>query len=257
MPTVSILGLSLYEKTGARLGAEMTWANYERFLDQHCFWQSLINSVEITGAVTVLSPLLAYPLAYMIAYHVPRRWQRLCPILAVLPFWTSYVVRSYAWLLVLAPNGIVNQTLLALGLTAAPLKLSFNTGATILGFVHFFTMLATLTIYASLVRINPRLVLAARDLGASGWQGFWRIIVPLSLPGVVAGAFLTVVVVIDDYVTPLILGGNNQLVLPQTIMMQIQRRADIPMAAALSIIMMLVIAAVYLAVARRLTARPA
>jgi spermidine/putrescine transport system permease protein len=188
---------------------------------------------------------------------VPPEWQRLCLMLAVLPFWTSYVVRSYAWLLVLAPNGVVNQTLLWIGIIEAPLKLSFNAGATVMGFVHFFTMLATLTIYASLARINPRLLLAARDLGASGWQVFARIVLPLAVPGLAAGAFLIIVVVMGDYVTPQILGGNNTLVLPQTIMMQIQRRGDVPMAAALSVILMVVVAAAYLALARRLTAERA
>jgi spermidine/putrescine transport system permease protein len=115
-------------------------------------------------------------------------------------------------------------------------------------------MLATLTIYASLVRINPRLVLAARDLGANGWQTFWRVIFPLSVPGVAAGVFLIVVITIGDYVTPQILGGGNKLVLPQTIIMQIQRRADIPMASALSVIMMLVVGLTYMLMARKLTA---
>ena len=205
----------------------------------------------LTGLVTVLS------LAATIAFRVPAHLQRLCLMLAVLPFWTSYVVRSYAWLLVLAPNGVINQTLLALGLTDAPLPLSFNRAATVMGFVHFFTMLATLTIYASLSRINPRLMLAARDLGASGVQVFARIILPLSVPGLAAGAFLIVVVVMGDYVTPQILGGNNDLVLPQTIMMQIQRRGDVPMATALSVVMMVVVAAAYLALARKLTAERA
>ena len=153
----------------------------------------------------------------------------------------------------LAPNGVVNQTLMAFGLTDGPLPLSFNRAATVMAFVHFFTMLATLTIYASLSRINPRLMLAARDLGASGVQVFLRIVLPLSVPGLAAAAFLIVVVVMGDYVTPQILGGNNDLVLPQTIMMQIQRRGDVPMAAALSVVMMVVVAAPYLILARQLT----
>jgi len=134
-----------------------------------------------------------------------------------------------------------------------PLTLSFTQGATVVGFVHFFTMLATLTIYAALVRIDPRLILAARDLGASGFQVFRRIVLPLSVPGLAAGAFLIVVITVGDYITPQILGGNNALVLPQAIIMQIQRRADIPMAATLSVFMMLVVGLAYLVLARRLT----
>ena len=254
LPTLSILWLSLYEMEGGRVGEVLTFANYRRFAAQGYFWQSLVNSLVLTGLVTVISLALAFPLAATIAFRVPPHLQRLCLMLAVLPFWTSYVVRSYAWLLVLAPNGVVNQTLIGLGVTEAPLPLSFNRAATVMGFVHFFTMLATLTIYASLSRINPRLMLAARDLGASGVQVFARIVLPLAVPGLAAGAFLIVVVVMGDYVTPQILGGNNDLVLPQTIMMQIQRRGDVPMAAALSVVMMVVVAAAYLALARRLTA---
>ena len=254
LPVLSILGLSLFAMEGGKVGADLTLANYHRFSGQSYFWQSLLNSLILTAVVTVASLALAFPLAATIAFRVPRHLQRLCLMLAVLPFWTSYVVRSYAWLLVLAPNGVINQALLGLGLIDKPLVLSFNFAATVLGFVHFFTMLATLTIYASLARINPRLLMAARDLGASGVQVFWRIVLPLAVPGLAAGAFLIIVVVMGDYVTPQILGGNNDLVLPQTIMMQIQRRGDVPMAAALSVIMMLVVAAAYLALARKLTA---
>lgn len=254
LPVLAILGLSLFESEGGRVGDTLTLANYERFATQGFFWQSLVNSLVLTGVVTVLSLALAFPLAATIAFRVAPDWQRLCLMLCVLPFWTSYVVRSYAWLLVLAPNGVVNRALMATGVIDAPLKLSFTFAATVMGFVHFFTMLATLTIYASLARINPRLLLAARDLGASGLQVFLRVVLPLAVPGLAAGAFLIVVVVMGDYVTPQILGGNNDLVLPQTIMMQIQRRGDVPMAAALSVVMMAVVAAAYLALARWLTA---
>ncbi|MCB1461321.1 MAG: ABC transporter permease [Nitratireductor sp.] len=254
IPTLAIFWLSLFKKIGGRIGDELTLANYERFATQGYFRESLFNSLELTAIVAVISICLAYPLAATIAFRVAPRLRRLCLMLAVLPFWTSYVVRSYAWLLVLAPNGVVNQALLSTGLLSEPLTLSFTKGATILGFVHFFTMLGTLTIYASLARINPRLILAARDLGATQWQTFWRVVFPLSIPGVVAGVFLIIVVTIGDYVTPQILGGNNELVLPQTIIMQIQRRADIPMAAALSVSMMLVVSLAYLLMARKLTA---
>lgn len=250
LPTLSVLVLSFFEKGGN----EPTLANYRRFFEQDYFRQSLWNTLELTAIVTVLSLVLAYALAATIAFRVPPRWQRLCLVLAVLPFWTSYVVRSYAWLLVLAPNGVVNRALLDLGLIDRPLVLSFTPTATVTGFVHFFVMLATLTIYASLVRIDPRLLQAARDLGASGLQVFWRVVLPLSLPGVAAGAFLIVVVTVGDYVTPQILGGNNALVLSQTIMMQVQRRGDVPMAAALSVILMLIVLAAYLLLARWLTA---
>jgi spermidine/putrescine transport system permease protein len=257
VPTAVIAVWSLFRKEGAVLITTPGLDNYRRFIEQDSFVQGLWNSLEVTLLATLLSVLLAFPLAYMIATRVPAQWQRLCLTLAVLPFWTSYVVRSYAWLLVLAPNGVVNQTLLALGLASEPVQLSFNQGATVLGFVHFFTMLCTLTIFASLVRIDPKLRLAAADLGAGPVQTFLRVTLPLALPGVATGAFLTFVVAIGDFVTPQILGGNTQLLLSQLILQQINRRADIPMASALSMILLVLVALAYVAAARWLTARRA
>jgi spermidine/putrescine transport system permease protein len=257
LPSGAIVLWSLFRREGAELVTDPSLDNYRRFLDNDSFRLAMWNSIEVTLLVTVLSVLLAYPLAWAIANRVAPARQRLWLMLAVLPFWTSYVVRSYAWLLVLAPEGVVNRALMWLGLVSEPLALSFNQAATVTGFVHFFVMLCTLTIYSSLVRIDPRLPLAAADLGASGAQSFLRVTLPLSAPGVAAGAFLTFVICIGDYVTPQILGGNTQLLLPQVILLQINRRADIPLAAALSVLLLLLVTAAYLALARWLTTRRA
>lgn len=254
-PFFAMAAWSLFRRDGLTLVTDPGWDNYRRFLAQDSFRAALFNSLEVTALVTVLSVLLAYPLAYVIATRIAPARQRLWLMLAVLPFWTSYVVRSYAWLLVLAPNGVVNGVLTGTGLVDEPLVLSFNQGATVAGFVHFFVMLCTLTIYASLVRIDPKLRQAAADLGAGRVQTFLRVTLPLSAPGVAAGAFLTFVVAIGDYVTPQILGGNTELLLPQIILMQINRRADIPMASALSMILMACVTVAYLAAARWITAR--
>jgi len=171
-------------------------------------------------------------------------------ILAILPFWTSYVVRSYAWLLVLAKNGIVNTFFLQLGFIDEPLAIASTRYATIIGFVHFFVMLLTLTIYANLKQLSPNYARAAADLGAGPFRTFWHVILPLSLPGIMVGAFLTFVLCIGDYITPKILGGSNELVLPQVIMLQIGRRADFPSAAAMSMILMVVVTLAYIACAK-------
>jgi spermidine/putrescine transport system permease protein len=173
-------------------------------------------------------------------------------VLAVLPFWTSYVVRSYSWLLVIGDNGVMNSWLLAIGAISEPIKIAYTRTATVLGFVHFFAMLLTLTIYANLSQINPSYVKAARDLGAPFWRVLVHIILPLSLPGVMVGAFLTFVITIGDYITPQILGGNTELLLPQAIMLQIVRSADFPMASVMSLVLMAVVAVVYLGVSRQM-----
>lgn len=255
LPSAAIMMWSLFRRDGGELVTDPSLENYRRFFEQDTFRLAMWNSIEVTLMVTVLSVLLAYPLAYVIANRISPERQRLWLMLAVLPFWTSYVVRSYAWLLVLAPEGVVNRFLITAGLVTEPLALSFNRGATVLGFVHFFVMLCTLTIYASLVRIDPKLRRAAADLGASPLQTFLRVTLPLSMPGVAAGAFLTFVIAVGDYVTPQILGGNTELLLPQVILMQINRRADIPMASALSMMLMVLVTAAYIVLSRWLTAK--
>jgi len=232
-------------------GAEgWSLAAYAQFFTNPSYWRALTNSLEVTLIVTVLSVLLAYPFAWIMAFIVPERWQRLALMLAVLPFWTSYVVRSYSWLLVLAEKGVVNSALVDLGLLAEPVQIASTRAATVIGFVHFFVMLLTLTIYANLKQLSPNYRRAAADLGASAFQTFIHVILPLTLPGIMVGAFLTFVLAIGDYITPQILGGNNELLMPQLIMMQIGRRGDFASASALSLILMVVVSIAYLATAR-------
>ncbi|MDH3475395.1 MAG: ABC transporter permease [Rhodospirillales bacterium] len=248
---LGIMGLySLWQRVGMKLVTDFTTANYENFFAKSFFFQSLVNSLEVTAIVTVVSVLLAYPLAYILAEKVPPRWQRMALLLAVLPFWTSYVVRSYSWLLVLSEGGILSNWLLDLGVTEAPVSFANSRGATVVGFVHFFVMLLTLTIYANLVQLPPSYRKAAADLGAGPVRSFLYVVLPLTLPGVMVGAFLTFVLCIGDYITPQILGGNRELLLPQTIMLQIARRSDFPMASALAMVLMAVVSLVYLACAR-------
>lgn len=235
-------------------GRTLVWGlypdNYLELLEKAYLLRAISVSLEITLTVTLVSVVLAYPLAWIIAFRVPQRWQRLALLLAILPFWTSYVVRSYAWLLVLAREGVLNQSLVSLGLIAEPLTLANTRFATVTGFVHFFVMLLTLTIYANLVQLSPNYRRAAMDLGANGFQTFRHVILPLTLPGIVTGAFLTFVLCIGDYVTPQILGGNTELTVPQVIMVQLGRRADFPLASALAIVLMGIVTLAYLGCAR-------
>ena len=248
VPLCFMLAMSLWTRTETGIDHGLTLANYAAFFNRAAYIQGLVNSLEIGAIVTVLSILLAYPFAWILAFHVPARWQRLALLAAILPFWTSYVVRSYAWLLVLSRNGVLSQATGWLGL--GPLDIASSRIATVIGFVHFFTMLLTLTIFANLKQLPPNYARAAQDLGASRVQTFRHIILPLTLPGIMVGGFLTFVLTLGDYITPQILGGNNELVLPQVIMLQISRRADFPSAAALSLILMAVITLAYLCVAR-------
>lgn len=246
LPLALMASLSLHPLQGDSSGL----GNYAAFLANATYWRALVNSLEVSALVTVISVLLAYPFAWVLAEQVPARWQRLALVLAILPFWTSYLVRSYSWLLVLAEQGVVNSALLGVGLLAEPVRLANTRAATVIGFVHFFVMLLTLTIYASLKQLGPNYRKAAADLGAGPVRSFVYVVLPLTLPGIMVGAFLTFVLAIGDYVTPQILGGNTELLMPQLIMLQIGRRGDFPLASALSLILMVVVTVAYLACAR-------
>ncbi|WP_171126951.1 MULTISPECIES: ABC transporter permease [unclassified Ruegeria] len=250
VPFVVMGAMSLASLEGRMLVWDLSLANYAELLEKKYLWRAVLVSLEITLAVTVISVVLAYPLAWIIAFRVSPRWQRLALLLAILPFWTSYVVRSYAWLLVLAREGVVNETLMWIGAIAEPITLANTRFATVTGFVHFFVMLLTLTIYANLIQLSPNYRRAAMDLGANAFQTFRHVILPLTLPGIVTGAFLTFVLCIGDYVTPQILGGNTELTVPQVIMVQLGRRADFPLASALAIVLMSIVALAYLLSAR-------
>jgi spermidine/putrescine transport system permease protein len=251
-PFMVMVAVGFWQRLRGRLEATWTLANYEKFFARDYLVDALVNSIEVTVMTTVISVIVAYPLAYILAYRVPVRWQKILLLLAILPFWTAYVVRSYSWLLVLSDNGIINASLLSVGIIDVPLTLAYTRGATILGFVHFFTMLLTLTIYANLIQISPSYRHAATDLGASPLQVFSRITLPLSIPGVAVGAFLTFVITIGDYITPQILGGNTEVLIPQAIMLQISRAANFPMASVMSVTLMVVVTGIYLASARYL-----
>jgi spermidine/putrescine transport system permease protein len=249
-PLVIMAAYSLMPLTAQGQPGPVSLDAYRSFFAESAYTAALWKSVVTTIVVVAASTLLAYPFAYAIAYLVPKRWQRLALALAILPFWTSYVVRSYAWLLALSPVGIVNYLLLWLGIVQHPILLAYNPQATELGFVHFFIMLNAVTIYANLVQINPHYALAARDLGASSWRCFLSVTLPLSIPGIAVGAFLTIVLCIGDFVTPQILGGFRGLLLPQVVMMQIQRQLNLPMASVMSLVLTVVVAIAYLGLQR-------
>jgi spermidine/putrescine transport system permease protein len=232
------------------VGGAWTLANYDQFFTDPVYYGAMINSLEVTAVVTVTSVLLAYPFAWTLAELIPERWQRLALMLAILPFWTSYVVRSYSWLLVLAERGLVNDVLTETGILPASVQLANTRLATEIGFIHFFVMLLTLTIFANLKQLSPNYRSAAADLGAGPVATFVYVILPLTVPGVMVGSFLTFVLAIGDYITPQILGGNNELLMSQLIMIQIGRRGDFPLASALSLILMVVVSAAYLVSAR-------
>ncbi|MFC0408482.1 ABC transporter permease [Roseomonas elaeocarpi] len=203
----------------------------------------LLRTLWIAVLATALSLLLAYPLAYLIATAAPR-WRPWLLAGVMLPFWTSLVVRTAAWWVLLQREGIVNAALAGLGLIEAPLPLLFNRGAVLAAMVHILLPFAVLPIYAALRGLDWRLPRAALSLGATPWRSFWRVTLPLTLPGVGAGAILVFIQALGFYVTPALLGGPNDQMLPYFIGFYANRTVNWGLAAALSVALLLAVAIV-------------
>jgi spermidine/putrescine transport system permease protein len=216
---------------------QYTFENVARVFDS-LYLSTFMRSVYIAIITTVFCLLLGFPLAYFIATRPPKRRNTLLLALMI-PFWTNFLIRTYAWLTILRTNtGLVNTTLMSLGIIKSPLPLFGNDFAIILGLVYGWLPDMVLPIYAALERLDWSLIEAANDLYASGTKAFLRIIWPLSLPGVVAGSMLVFIPSLGAFVTPAILGGGKSLMIGNIISNQFLAAHDWPFGSALSMLMM-------------------
>lgn len=196
-------------------GGELSTENYQR-LTGDLYVEAFVVTFQISAAVTALCVLLGYPLAYWLS-RKPQHTANLLLICVLLPFWTAVLVRTYAWLVLLQRNGLINNTLLSLGVIDAPLQLAHNLTASIIGMVHIMLPFLVLPLYATMKSIDGDLVRAAVGLGSSPTEAFWRIFVPMSLPGLFAGVVLVFIMSLGFYVTPALLGGGRVQMLAQRI----------------------------------------
>jgi len=218
---------------------QFTLDNFQRTFDA-LYFSTFLRSVYIAGATTILCLLLGFPLAYYIATRPPERRGQLVLALMI-PFWTNFLIRTYAWLTLLRTNtGLINTSLMSIGLIHDPLPLFGNDLAIIIGLVYGWLPDMVLPIYAALDRLDVSLLEAASDLYAPGRKVFWRVIWPLSLPGVVAGSMLVFIPSLGAYVTPAILGAGKSLMIGNIISNQFLAAHDWPFGSALSIVMMVV-----------------
>lgn len=216
---------------------QFTWENFQRVFDP-LYFRTFLRSVYIAVVTTLACLILGYPLAYFLTQRPPR--QRSLLLLALMiPFWTNFLIRTYAWLTLLRTNtGLINVSLMNLGLISKPLPLFANDFAIILGLVYGWLPDMVLPLYAALERLDRSLIEAAQDLYASNLQVFRRIIWPLSLPGVVAGSMLVFIPSLGAFVTPAILGGGKSLMIGNIISNQFLAAHDWPFGSALSTLMM-------------------
>lgn len=226
------------------LVADWTLANYRQVFGKRIYLDAYLTSLWLTVTTVAITVLLAYPAAYAVAFIVPRRWQRLCMIAMIVPFWTNYLVRAYAWQLVLANTGLVNYLLQRLGLRDEPITILYTHVAVRIGLVHFLVVLLTLALYTRMEAIDRNLLEAAQDLGASRLRAFAEVVLPLTRGALLTGVMFIFVLAFADFVSPAVLGGQTQRVFPQLVVDAIQNDVDYPLAAAFAMVMVATILAV-------------
>lgn len=234
LPCLLIFVLSFFER-GTYGGVDwsaFTLENFQRAADP-LYLSIFIDSGKIAAVSTVFALLIGYPAAYAIA-RAPQRWQTVLLFIAILPFWTNYLIRTYAWIVLLNPAGLINGASQAFGLTSEPLPILYNSFAVVLGLVYNYTPFVVLAIYSALQRIDPSYAEASRDLGAGAWTTFLRITLPLTASGVAAGAVFVFVLSVGNFVTPDLLGGGKQQMVGNLIYDQFLSARDWPFGATLS-----------------------
>jgi spermidine/putrescine transport system permease protein len=217
VPLALLLVMSFWRASFSGVEPDWTLANYVRLFSRPIYIELMIKSTRIAFTATALTIVVAFPLAYWISGKPPRRRAQLV-FLVLIPFWTSYVVRTFAWIPLLGNNGVINYALIWLGITTQPLDIFlFNQFTVQLGLLYVYLPYAILPILLSLERLDRNLLYAAADLGASPFWQLWRIVIPLSMPGILGGAILVFILSISAYVTPALLGGASGIMIANVI----------------------------------------
>jgi putrescine transport system permease protein len=220
----------------SKLG-ELSLSAYAGLADDWLYAQAYLSSLRLAFVSTLCTLALAYPLAYAMA-RAPLRLRPVLVTLAVAPFWTSFLIRVYAWITILRDEGLLNHALLSLGLIAEPLHIFASDAAVVIGIVYSYLPFMVLPLYNAIARQPPELIEAAADLGASPTAAFWRVTVPLSLPGVVAGCLLVFIPAIGEFVIPDLLGGSDTLMIGRTLWVEFFDNRDWPAASAVAVVLL-------------------
>jgi spermidine/putrescine transport system permease protein len=249
VPMLIVLAYSLLTR-GTYGGISLPWSieSYQRFADP-IYLGILWRSFWIAGVSTVISLLLGFPLALFISRAGKRK--NLYLSLVILPFWTSFLVRTYAWMFLLRDTGLINSTLQKLGIIHDPLRLLYNDGAVILGLVYGYLPFMVLPLFGTLERLDRNLLEAAADLGARPWATLLRVVLPLSAPGIRAGAILVFIPCLGAYLTPDLLGGGKSVMIGNLIQNQFTTARDWPFGSAISLALMAVVMLLLIAFVRR------
>jgi putrescine transport system permease protein len=220
--------------------SKLDFENYVFIFSDPLYTSAYWSSIKIAFISTLLTLLVAYPIAYGMA-RAPRDWQPTLMMLVILPFWTSFLIRVYAWIGILKKEGLLNAFLMNYGFISEPLTILNTTTAVYIGIVYSYLPFMILPLYASLEKISPALLEAAEDLGSKPWRAFWQVTFPLSLPGVLAGCFLVFIPAVGEFVIPDLLGGSETLMIGKTLWSEFFSNRDWPLASAVAVILLLVL----------------
>jgi putrescine transport system permease protein len=219
---------------------ELTVANYLWLVDDPLYVNAYISSIVVAGVSTVIALVVGYPIAYGMA-RAPEVWRPLLLMLVILPFWTSFLIRVYAWIGILKPEGLLNQFLMAINVIDQPLIILNTQWAILIGIVYSYLPFMVLPLYASLEKMDYSLIEAAQDLGCPPIAAFWKITFPLSLPGVVAGCLLVFIPAVGEFVIPDLLGGSRTLMVGKTLWNEFFSNRDWPVASAVAIVLLILL----------------
>jgi putrescine transport system permease protein len=218
----------------------VNFGNYLLLFEDPLYRDALINTVQVATLSTLLTLLIGYPMAYAIV-RAPSHWRMPLLMLIILPFWTSFLIRVYAWMGLLKNNGLINNTLLSLGLIDQPLEILYTPWAVYIGIVYSYLPFMVLPLYATLIRLDHSLLEAASDLGCRPWKQFFTITLPLSMPGVIAGSMLVFIPVMGEFVIPDLLGGPDSLMIGKLMWTEFFNNKDWPLASALAAVLLAVL----------------
>ncbi|GAA0796330.1 ABC transporter permease subunit [Marinobacterium sediminicola] len=215
----------------------VNFSNYQLLLEDSLYLSALLGSLKVATVSTLLCLLIGYPMAYAIA-RSPSHWRLPLLMLIILPFWTSFLIRIYAWIGILKGNGLLNNLLMGLGLIDSPLEIMHTPLAVYIGVVYNYLPFVVLPLYATLIRLDLTLLEAAADLGCRPWKQFLLITLPLSMPGVLAGAMLVFIPVMGEFVIPDLLGGPDTLMLGKLMWIEFFNNKDWPLASSLAALLL-------------------
>lgn len=213
-------------------------ANYRLLAEDQLYIASLLSSLRLAAIATLILLAIGYPLALALS-RLPARWKPFCLMLVILPFWTSFLIRVYAWIGILRSEGHLNALLLGLGLVSEPVTFLDTDFALVLGLVYAYLPFMALPLFAAVDRLDPSLLEAADDLGCPPWRAFWLVTLPLTLPGAVAGSLLVFIPAVGEVIIPDLLGGSETLMIGRTLWSEFFANRDWPLASALAVLLLI------------------